>query len=58
MGTALWILLAVSSGVGNVGTVTVIARFETERACEAVRARMPAPNVVSAYCVKAEGVRV
>lgn len=51
----IWLLLAVSTGIGNVGTTTVLARFASEQSCEATKARMPATNVVSAYCVKADG---
>lgn len=51
---ALWILIAVSTGYNNGGTVTVIARFSDKPACEAMAAQMPTGTLKS-FCVLAKG---
>lgn len=50
----LWILIAVSTGSYNGGTVTVIARFKDLASCAKTASKMP-EGTVKSFCVEAPG---
>lgn len=52
----VWILIAVSGGTYNAGTVTQIANFKTLEECQHVLKNIPSSNL-SARCIQAEIVK-
>lgn len=51
----IWLLISVSGGPYNTGTVTVIERFATAEACQDVLKQVPyAGTLLSAKCVQAK----
>ena len=49
----VWLLISVSAGYYNEGTVTVLERFPSAGDCEYVRQRMPSAHA-SSRCVQAK----
>lgn len=52
----VWLLIAVSTGTYNRGTVTVVGSFATVTDCQAVRKHIPGNNTDTA-CVQAKLLR-
>lgn len=51
----VWLLIAVSMGYYNKGTVTTVGKFETAQDCEAVRRKIP--DEATTLCVQAKLVK-
>lgn len=54
----IWLLISVSGGTGNMGTVTVIERFATAEACQDSLKQVPNVGILLlAKCVQAKVAR-
>lgn len=54
----IWLLISVSGGNSNMGTLTVVERFATAEACQEVLKQVPhAGTLLLAKCVQAKVAR-
>lgn len=54
----LWLLISVSGGPGNMGTLTVVERFATAEACQDALKQVPhVGTLLLAKCVQARVAR-